>query len=119
MFDNKRTDCLSAVVAVPKVTESKLNKHLTTGERAFTAELNNAIAKAEKEMGERNLVNLLANSQLGYLVYEAVGKQLASQATRIHPSIVNSEGKNVVGQDVILAGIIAKLQAYSLQNTKG
>lgn len=118
MFENKRSDNLADVVVVPKVVESRLNKHLNTGERAFSAELNNAIAKAEKEMGERNLVNMLANSQLGYLVYEAVGKQLASQATRIHPSIVNSEGKNVVNQDVILAGIIAQLQTYSLQNSK-
>lgn len=118
MFDNKRTDDLAAVVSVPQVAETRLNKHLSTGERAFTAELNKAIVKAEKEMGERNLVNMLANSQLGYLVYEAVGKQLASQATRIHPSIVNTEGKNVTNQDVILGGIIAQLQAYSLQNSK-
>lgn len=118
MLSTNRSDALSGVIATPKVAhDTQLDKHLYTGKRAFPTELRQAIAKTEKEMTTQNLVHMLANTQLGYLVYEVVGKQLATQSQRVHPDIKNAEGKNVVNQDVILQGIIAQLQTYRNDNS--
>ncbi len=125
-FSTDRTDPLARVanviVKATKVSEARtiLNKQLSTGtpimsQDAFRNQFWESVQKLEKETSQAAVVDLLANTQLGYLVYEHVGKQLASGQTKIHPTIVNRDGKNVVNQDVILQGIIAQLQTYALK----
>ena len=97
-----------------------LNKQLSTGvpvmsQDTFRNQLWESVRKLEKQSGQSAVVDLFANTQLGYLVYEHVGKQLATGQAKIHPTIVNRDGKNVVNQDVILQGIIAQLQAHALK----
>lgn len=117
-FAEAKVDPLAAVAKVPPQPQpTPLSNTLETGlPSPFCKEVWEAIRKAEQATGQATVVNLLANTQLGYLVYEHLGKQLASGEMKIHPTIVNKEGKNVINQDVILQGIIAQLTTYSLNS---